>query len=868
VFTINDQQGRAIATAILNVIVNPVNDAPTLDLPEYISFNEDEELSFDISSYAADIELDELNIASVEYDQENLYSSYAGLIIDFSAAGNWFGITEVTVTITDNVDSAIASDVITVEVLPVNDVPEINLDPSITFDEDTELDIDFAPFIYDVDMDELVLTVSEGVNVHAAIVDYMVTFSANVNWNGEEELIFTINDQQGRATAMDTLNVIVNPVNDPPVITEFLPEVTQFNFTDTTSVDFGISILDIDEDTEITWYQNDGLMPWLNNTLEFPITFDRNGDFVIKVQVADADYMVETSWTVNVWMGPNWEPVVYPSSTTAYTRITIDGLPASELDMVGAFVEGELRGWSYPYYSEEDNTTYASILVNGVEIEEIDFIMYDYSVNEYYNLYETFTTNPGGVIGAPPDYVNLAFGSGDGPNWTPVIYTNSTIVYGIVQIEGYPAEEGDRVGSFVGPECRAVSDVVIGEDNTAYVTLLVQGVTAQIAHFEIWDSSEDVILSVPMTITTNPGGEIGYQDPIIINATQSSTITQILNFQTGWNLISLNIYPSSYQIVDIFADLIDNNELIKVKNIFYSYDPDLLPVYNTLTEIDDGAAYYVKVTNNTSLSLEGMPVNVLDTQITLNAGWNLTGYLPQNSQDLEDALFTIIDQLLKIKDSFGSYDPSLPPEFNTLTTMTPGSGYWIKMFSAATLIYPDGLRATPQSIAPVCPIWEPVIYTNSTIAYGHASLEGLPAEGFIGAFAGDECRAVSAIDNGIISLVVNGSENEEISFKLYQDGVVYSSDQVVTTNPGNDVSDIVIYFDHNDAPLVTGLANIYPNPFNPQTTINYDISEAGNVNVVVYNIRGQKVETLVNDHQEAGNYKLVWNANQQASGVY
>ena len=65
----------------------------------------------------------------------------------------------------------------------------------------------------------------------------------------------------------------------------------------------------------------------------------------------------------------------------------------------------------------------------------------------------------------------------------------------------------------------------------------------------------------------------------------------------------------------------------------------------------------------------------------------------------------------------------------------------------------------------------------------------------------------------------------------------------------------------------------YPNPFNPQTNINYSIPEEGNVELSVYNIKGQKVKTLVNEPQISGEHTVVWNGtNKQnkrvASGVY
>ncbi|MDP8211536.1 MAG: T9SS type A sorting domain-containing protein [Candidatus Stygibacter australis] len=62
--------------------------------------------------------------------------------------------------------------------------------------------------------------------------------------------------------------------------------------------------------------------------------------------------------------------------------------------------------------------------------------------------------------------------------------------------------------------------------------------------------------------------------------------------------------------------------------------------------------------------------------------------------------------------------------------------------------------------------------------------------------------------------------------------------------------------------------NAYPNPFNPETNIVFDISTESNVLIEIYNIKGQKVTTLVNGPFEAGSHKVTWNAVGQSSGIY
>ncbi len=60
----------------------------------------------------------------------------------------------------------------------------------------------------------------------------------------------------------------------------------------------------------------------------------------------------------------------------------------------------------------------------------------------------------------------------------------------------------------------------------------------------------------------------------------------------------------------------------------------------------------------------------------------------------------------------------------------------------------------------------------------------------------------------------------------------------------------------------------YPNPFNPSTTIKYDLPKPAMVSLIVYDVLGRKVAELVNEQKAAGYHSIVWNAPIVASGVY
>lgn len=75
------------------------------------------------------------------------------------------------------------------------------------------------------------------------------------------------------------------------------------------------------------------------------------------------------------------------------------------------------------------------------------------------------------------------------------------------------------------------------------------------------------------------------------------------------------------------------------------------------------------------------------------------------------------------------------------------------------------------------------------------------------------------------------------------------------------------------APASTLLLGNYPNPFNPQTTVSFQLAEAGYVNLEIYNLKGQKVVTLQEGELAAGIYHLPWNGwdrlgRKASSGIY
>ncbi|MFH1196429.1 MAG: T9SS type A sorting domain-containing protein [bacterium] len=81
-------------------------------------------------------------------------------------------------------------------------------------------------------------------------------------------------------------------------------------------------------------------------------------------------------------------------------------------------------------------------------------------------------------------------------------------------------------------------------------------------------------------------------------------------------------------------------------------------------------------------------------------------------------------------------------------------------------------------------------------------------------------------------------------------------------------TDTFVQTPDENIPESFSLEQNYPNPFNPVTTICYRLPQAGLITLEIFNVLGQKLETLVNEFQTAGKYQLQWKPQDLPSGIY
>ncbi len=329
-YVISDGEGGT-DTAIVNVTVNPVNDAPVA-VDDVATTPEDTPITLNVLSNDSDVDGDPLIVTGATSPDGQVTINPDGTVT-FTPDPDFNGTTTVTYTISDG-NGGTATATVTLTVDPVNDPPVATPDIAQT-DEDTPVIVSVLDNDTDVDGDPLTITAASAPNGTVVInADGTVTYTPDPNFNGTDTITYTVSDGNG-GFATTTATVTVNPVNDVPVAVDDIVSTPE-------DAPVTIPVLGNDTDadgdpltvTEAT-SPNGTLTINPDGTITFTPDPDFNGPTTITYTVSDGNGGTATA-TVTVDVTPvNDPPVVTPdvAATPEDTPVTLSPLDnATDVD--------------------------------------------------------------------------------------------------------------------------------------------------------------------------------------------------------------------------------------------------------------------------------------------------------------------------------------------------------------------------------------------------------------------------------------------------------------------------------------------------------------------------------------------------------
>ncbi len=400
--------------------------------------------------------------------------------------------------------------------------------------------------------------------------------------------------------------------------------------------------------------------------------------------------------------------------------------------------------------------------------------------------------------------------------------------------------------------------------------------------------------------TVVSGDPVWREDGAIEQVDLSAARRDTMTLRSGFNLISFNVDPPDKSVSAVLSTIDGKFNLVRgFAGSGRTYVPGM-DLFNTLTSMDGLHGYWVKMDTTALLTVQGQKIYD-DTFLSLASGWNSLSYLPETPDSTESALSSIIGLIGVVSgfdDGAMTFVPGSP--FNDLTLMKNNLGYFIRTIAPTALNYrikgapsekflpdPHIIAYQPEGVNPT--VWW-------ADYYGSVTMNGsdLPAGSIIEAYDPDGVKAgVFVVDNdGLFGFmpvygddpstsIDEGAEPGDV-ISFYFDGrlIAKTEDEKVRWSSGGEINRLDIVFEgaghalgESRAPRAYDLYQNFPNPFNPETTIEYQVPKAGEVVITVYSVSRQEIKVLVDEQKEAGFYSAVWNGRDSkgrvaASGVY
>ncbi|MBS1518938.1 MAG: T9SS type A sorting domain-containing protein [Bacteroidetes bacterium] len=342
--------------------------------------------------------------------------------------------------------------------------------------------------------------------------------------------------------------------------------------------------------------------------------------------------------------------------------------------------------------------------------------------------------------------------------------------------------------------------------------------------------------------------------------------TKSISVLNGWNIVSVPLDAPDMSVSTIFPGAVSPA---------YSYNNG----YVNSTTLENGKGYWLKFDTARSYSIDGLPV---DTQnIHVNYLWNLIG--PFDSDIPVSSIISVPSGLIS------SYFFGFNHGYIIEDTLRSGRGYWIRSNSIGYLKNGSADNTSPKTEN----VFNKLVTLSFTDMSGktaelylsresgmitNAGLPPVPPSGifdvryssdnFIELIGRDHIINMSSTDRPL-KLRVTNLNGTKLKLRDNIDGSIMnmelSENEEITINPSLDNFTVI---SETTIPDSYELSQNYPNPFNPSTHIKYQIPKDGKVKLIIYNVLGKEILTLVDKFQQAGRYEINFNAVNLSSGIY
>jgi hypothetical protein len=349
-----------------------------------------------------------------------------------------------------------------------------------------------------------------------------------------------------------------------------------------------------------------------------------------------------------------------------------------------------------------------------------------------------------------------------------------------------------------------------------------------------------------------------------------------VTYGAGWNMVSLPVVPTDATYNVLFPDAAGAG--------VFRYAGG----YQSVTTLQPCEGYWLKLNTGDTYSLTGTTVDQCDTLAP--SGWNILG-VPVDGVIRSNMIETPTSNVASVFGYAGGYIQKNAPDL-----LENGQGFWFKLNTGGQLVMnsePGGV--TPKvagalgegSALPTSRLTASVDGRQQTLLLGAdmneiSELPPLPPAGLldlrasIGGVSTDgvplplEQTEYPLSVQGAPSLGWDMQSTASSQWQLIVDGETHSLVGRGSVRLASS-SDVRLLF--TPSPQRFSLSANYPNPFNPATTIRYELQDDGPTSLVVYDVTGQLVRTLVNGEQPAGSHVITWDGHNAAgsqvgAGVY